>query len=77
VLSAVQRSILAYMTLHNTVEVYRKRSGLTQEELARKVGVTRQTIIAIEKQNYTPSVALALSLSRALGSTVEVLFMLD
>jgi putative transcriptional regulator len=52
----------------------RTRAGLTQIQLAEMVGVTRQTIIAIEKGNYTPSVLLALKLSRALKSTVEELF---
>ncbi|PKL08190.1 MAG: transcriptional regulator [Spirochaetae bacterium HGW-Spirochaetae-7] len=46
----------------------------TQEDLAVAVGVTRQTIIAIEKGNYTPSVLLALRLARILGCTVEDLF---
>lgn len=46
----------------------------TQEDLATSVGVTRQTIIAIEKGNYTPSVLLALRLARALGCSVEDLF---
>ena len=43
----------------NSVQELRKERGATQEELAEAVGVTRQTIIAIEKGNYTPSVALA------------------
>jgi putative transcriptional regulator len=52
----------------------RTGAGLTQVQLAEMVGVTRQTIIAIEKGNYTPSVLLALKLSRVLKSTVEELF---
>ena len=47
----------------NTVFEFRIKIGVTQEALARAVGVTRQTIIAIEKGNYTPSVTLALNIS--------------
>ena len=47
---------------------------MTQEELAEKVGVTRQTVIAIEKGNYTPSVALALKLAKVFKVPVEDLF---
>jgi putative transcriptional regulator len=52
----------------------RSRAGLTQEELASKVNVSRQTIIAIEKGNYAPSVALALKLGKVLRTSVEELF---
>lgn len=50
---------------------------MTQEDLASAVSVTRQTIIAIEKGNYTPSVALALSLAKVFRTTVEALFWYD
>lgn len=49
-------------------------ADLTQEDLAKKVGVTRQTVLAIEKGNYAPSVILAIRLAKALGCTVEDLF---
>ena len=52
----------------------RKELGLTQKDLAKAVGVTRQTIIAIEKGNYTPSVLLALKIARAFKKTVEQVF---
>lgn len=52
----------------------RTATGLTQAQIAEAAGVTRQTIIAIEKGNYTPSVLLALKLARILGITVEELF---
>lgn len=61
-------------TLRNTVYEKRSAAGLTQEALARAVSVTRQTIIAIEKGNYTPSVTLALSLARVFKCRVEDLF---
>lgn len=47
---------------------------MTQEEIGQAVGVTRQTIIAIEKGNYTPSVLLAIKLARVLKVPVEELF---
>lgn len=48
----------------NRVQEFQVAAGITQEEFAARVGVTRQTIIAIEKGNYTPSVLLALRLAR-------------
>ena len=60
--------------IKNCVNEYRTKVGLTQEELADKVGVTRQTIIAIERGNYTPSVLLALKLSEVFKVSVEKLF---
>lgn len=47
---------------------------MTQQELAEKVGVTRQTIVAIEKQSYSPSLELAFKLARAFDKTVEEVF---
>jgi putative transcriptional regulator len=55
----------------------RTKHGMTQEALADKVGVSRQTIIAIEKGKYTPSVSLALRLARAFTIRVEDLFQLN
>ena len=60
----------------NVVTVARKDKELTQADLAELVGVTRQTVIAIEKGNYTPSVLLALKLAQALSKKVEELFWL-
>lgn len=51
--------------------------GMTQEDLAARVGVTRQTIVAIERGNYNPSVGLALRLARVLGVTVEEMFEIE
>jgi putative transcriptional regulator len=50
---------------------------LTQEELATRVGVTRQTIVAIEKGNYDPSVSLAIRIARVFDVTVEEIFLLE
>ncbi len=58
----------------NFVQEERIRKKITQEELARAIGVTRQTIIAIEKGNYTPSVLLALKIAKFFNLPVEDLF---
>ncbi len=60
--------------LHNCIYDLRSKAGMTQEELAQKVGVTRQTIIAMEKGNYTPSVLLALKLAKVFKQPVEKIF---
>ena len=60
----------------NAISKARKILGLTQAELADEIAVTRQTIIAIEKGNYTPSVLLALKLAKSLNKSVEELFWL-
>ena len=60
--------------LSNIVFELRIKSNLTQEDLARTIGVTRQTIIAIEKENYTPSVTLALKLGKFFNKKVEEIF---
>lgn len=58
----------------NEVRRARLQADLTQAQLADEVGVTRQTIVAIEAGDYAPSVYLALALAGRLGSTVEALF---
>ena len=58
----------------NNVQALRKERGVTQEEFARAVGVTRQTVIAIEKGNYTPSVLLAIKISNFFNRPVEEIF---
>jgi putative transcriptional regulator len=65
------------MELHNSVREYRTEQGFTQEELADRGGVTRQTIIAIEKGGYTPSVKLALALAHSLQVPIADLFWLE
>lgn len=55
----------------------RKSLGLTQAQLAEAIGVSRQTIISIERSDYAPSVYLALRLAARLNSTVEQLFPLE
>lgn len=58
----------------NTVHTLRTAQGLTQEELSESLAVTRQTIIAIEKGNYTPSVLLALKIAAFFKQSVESIF---
>lgn len=63
--------------IRSRVRELRLLAGLTQEDLAERIGVSRQTVLAIEKGNYTPSVALALRLALVLETTVEALFSLE
>lgn len=61
-------------TIENSIESLRKKKGYTQEALAQAVGVTRQTIIALEKGNYIPSVLLAMKIARFFKEPVEKIF---
>lgn len=64
--------------LTNTIRRFRfDNDEMTQEELARRVGVTRQTIIALEAEKYVPSLALAFRIARAFGVNVEEVFHYD
>lgn len=62
------------MQLTNHVKQHRARLDLTQEDLARRVGVRRQTILAIEKGHYVPSTLLAFRIALVLGMAVDELF---
>lgn len=64
-------------TVKNYVQEYRIKNKVTQEDLAKEVEVTRQTIIAIEKGNYTPSVLLALKIAKYFNTSVEKLFIIE
>ncbi|MEP9392852.1 helix-turn-helix transcriptional regulator [Gordonia sp. VNK1] len=59
------------------VRVARTRNAMRQADLASAVGVSRQTIVSLERGDYAPSVYLALRIARALGATVEELFPLS
>ena len=64
--------------LSNTIRRMRFEAGeMTQQALADKVGVTRQTIIATEQGRYAPSLPLAIKIARAFGKTVEEVFQLE
>ena len=59
------------------IKELRARYDLTQEDLARKVGVRRETIIFIEKGKYNPSLKLAYSIAKALETTIDDLFIFE
>jgi len=62
-------------TISNNVRRLRfDADEMTQKDLAAKVGVTRQTIVAIEKQKYSPTLELAFKISRAFGRPLEEVF---
>jgi len=63
--------------LRNRLRELRSQQGLTQVSLAERVGVTRQTIISVEKGKFVPSVKLALRLAGTLGTPLEDVFWLD
>lgn len=63
--------------MRNNLKVQRAIKNLTQAELAKRVGVSRQTINAIESQNYVPSTKLALKISKEFNVTVNDIFTLE
>lgn len=63
--------------LKNSVQTKRKAAQMTQEDLAGAIGVTRQTIISIEKGNYVPSVLLAIKIADCFGVPVKDIFYLE
>ena len=63
--------------MKNRLKVFRAMHDLTQEHLAENLAVTRQTINAIEKQRYNPSLELAFKLADFFGVTIEELFIRD
>lgn len=60
--------------MKNNLKVYRAMQDLTQEELAKELGVTRQTIIAIEKEKYDPSLLLAFKIAEFFKVQIEDIF---
>ena len=63
------------MTIINTrIKEFRARYNLTQDELADQVGVTRQTMLYLEKGKYNPSLVLAYKVAKALHATIEEVF---
>ena len=63
--------------MKNRIKALRKAIGCRQEDLAATMGVSRQTIIAIENDKYNPSLELAMRLARYLETPVEELFLLE
>jgi len=60
--------------MKNKLKVYRAMNDLTQEDLAKELNVTRQTIISIEKQKYDPSLVLAFKIARFFDVHIEDIF---
>lgn len=64
--------------INNSIRKLRfERNEMTQQQLAEKVGVTRQTIVAIEKGNYSPSLELAFRIAHVFGTPLEEVFTYD
>ena len=62
-------------SLRNQIRILRTQStSMTQQDLADRLGVTRQTVIALEREGYTPSLALALRIAETFQTPVEKLF---
>lgn len=63
--------------MKNKVEEYRKQNNQKQEDLANIVGVSRQTIISIEKGKYNPSILLAFKIAKHFGKSIEEIFIYE
>jgi len=63
--------------MKNTVKQLRKEAGLRQEDLAGELGVSRQTVIAIENDKYNPTLELAIKIARLFRLHVDEIFFLD
>jgi len=63
--------------MKNSIKVERAKKNITQEELAEKIGVSRQTINAIETMRFVPSTILAIKIAKYFKTTVEQIFELD
>lgn len=63
--------------MKNRIKVERAEKGVTQQQLAEAVGVSRQTIVAIEKCRFLPSTPLALKIARFFSKSVEQIFILE
>jgi putative transcriptional regulator len=68
---------LGGVVMENRLKELREKEGMTQEDLAVLAGVSRQTIISLEKGKYNPSIILAYKLSRLFDLTIEELFLLN
>ena len=64
-------------TIHNKIAYLRNERKVTQEELAQIVEVSRQTILALEKGNYTPSLLLAMRISMFFKLSIEEIFTIE
>ncbi|MHB9144256.1 MAG: helix-turn-helix transcriptional regulator [Symbiobacteriia bacterium] len=60
--------------MQNRIKELREAQGLTQDDLAKRLEVTRQTVLAIENDKYNPTLELAFKLARFFGQTIESIF---
>jgi len=65
------------LTMKTRMKELRTRYDLTQEDLAKKVGVRRETIVFLEKSKYNPSLKLAYDIAKVLNSNIEEVFIFD
>jgi putative transcriptional regulator len=63
--------------MHNRIKEFRARFDMTQDDLAKKVGVRRETIVYLEKNAYNPSLKLAHDVAKALQTNIDELFLFD
>jgi putative transcriptional regulator len=63
--------------VQNRIREYRGRFSLTQDDLAKKVGVRRETIVFLERGKYNPSLKLAHDVAKTLNATIDELFIFD
>ena len=63
--------------MRTRIKEFRARYNMTQEELAKRVGVRRETIVFLEKGKYNPSLKLAYKVAKALNARIEELFIFD
>ena len=62
------------LQMKNSLKVFRKAQGWSQQDLAEKLGVSRQSIISIERERYDPSLELALKIAQSFNKSVEDIF---
>lgn len=63
--------------MHNRIKELRARHGYTQDDLARRAGVRRETIVFLEKGKYNPSLKLAYDIARTFNEKIEEVFIFD
>ena len=65
------------MNIQNNIKLLREQNGFTQQDLAEKVSVSRQTIISLESGRYNPSIFLAYHIARVFNLTIEDVFLFE
>jgi putative transcriptional regulator len=65
------------LKINNRLHVFRAENRITQEQLAKEIGVTRATIVAIERGNYNPSLELAFRIARYFKTNIDTIFSVE